>query len=258
MRRPWFALPCTLAGIVSVCAAIAPALAGTITLTGAVGPRAGSVTLTDSGPDLIIRLSSIGQDVMAPDQVMTAYFFSLAGNPVLTPVSATLSPGSSVLFGGSDPGGVVGGEWAYREGIAAPLGADRGIGSAGFGLFGSAQLFPGSNLSGPAAPNGLEYGIVSAADDPTTGNAPVTGSTPLIRNAVTFVLTGLPAGFDVAAPGAILNGSFQYGTSLSEPNIPDPPPGEPPSVGVPQPASILLLGAGLAAMAARRSRRVPA
>jgi hypothetical protein len=238
MRRLRLALPCVLA----LCAATAPAIAGTITLTGAVGPRAGSVTLTDSGPDLIIRLSNVGQDVLQPDQVMTGYFFSLAGNPVLTPVSATLAPGSTVLFGGSDPGGVVGGEWVYQEGIVAPLGANRGIASAGYGLFGSAGLFPGSNLAGPIAPNGLQYGLVSAVDNPATGNAPVTGGTPLIRSAVTFVLTGLPSGFDISVPGAISNGSFQYGTSLTEPNVPDPPP-----VGVPEPASILLLAAGLMA-----------
>jgi hypothetical protein len=66
---------------------------------------------------------------------------------------------------------------------------------------------------------------------------------------VTFVLTGLPAGFDIAAPGAISLGSFQYGTDLSEPNVPDPPP-----FGVPEPGSLLLLGAGLAA-ALRGTRR---
>lgn len=249
MKRPWRAF----AGALALCAAIAPAFAGTITLTGAIGPRAGSVTLSDSGPTLTITLSSVGQDVLAPDQVMTAFFFTLAGNPVLTPVSATLAVGSSVLFGGSDPGGGVGGEWAYKEGIVAPLGANRGISSAGFGIFGPSELFPGSNLSGPAAPGGLQYGLVSANDNPATGNAPVTGSEPLIRNAVTFVLSGLPSGFDISAPGAISLGSFQYGTSLSEPNVPDPPPN-----GIPEPSALLLLGAGLVSAALGTRARRPA
>lgn len=250
MKRTWLALP----GALALYASLAPALAGTITLVGSEGPRAGSVTLTDSGSNLIVTLSNVGQDVLVPDQVMTAFFFSLTGNPVLTPVSATLAAGSSVLFGGgTDPGGGVGGEWAYKQGIAGPLGTDRGISSAGYGIFGSGEIFPGSNLSGPAAPNGLQYGLVSAADDPTTGNAAVTGSEPLIRHAVTFVLSGLPGGFDISAPGAIFGGNFQYGTSLSEPNVPDPPP-----VGVPEPGALLLLGTALAAAALGSARRPPA
>ena len=244
MNKSWIAR----LGAAALCAAAAQAQAGTITLTGSAGPRAGTVTLTDSGPDLFVTLASVGQDVLAPDEVMTAYFFSLAGNPTLTPVSVTLAPGSAVLFGAAPPGGVVGGEWAYKQGIAGPLGAERGISSAGFGIFGPPDLFPGANLSGPVGPGGLQYGLVSAADNPATGNAPVTGGEPLVRNAVTFRLTGLPAGFDVAAPGAVFAGNFQYGTSLSEPNVPDPAP----PFDVPEPASILLLGAGLAVALRRR------
>src|SRR5262249_52318516 len=136
--------------------------------------------------------------------------------------SVVLGAGSVVLFGTSDPGGVVGGEFAYREALAgAPHGAAYGVSSPGVGLFGPADVFPGSNPFGPASPNGLEYGIVSAGDDPTTGNTPVTGSEPLIKNRVIVTLSGLPAGFDLTRIG---NVSFQYGTALTEPNLQTPTP----------------------------------
>jgi hypothetical protein len=55
-----------------------------------------------------------------------------------------------------------------------------------------------------------------------TGNAAVTGSIPLIQNAVVFTLSGLPEGFDPTA--SIQNISFQYGTALTDPNLPTPAP----------------------------------
>jgi hypothetical protein len=69
----------------------------------------------------------------------------------------------------------------------------------------------------------MDYGLLSAGDDPTTGNTPVTGGNPLIHDSVVFTLTGLPSGFDPSRD--IGNITFQYGTSLSEPNIHVPGPG---------------------------------
>ena len=217
-----------------------PSMAGTITLTGTDGgARAASATFTDLGGQLLVSLSNLGTDVVQPDQVLTAIFFNLAGNPTLGRVSAVVPAGSSVLFGSTGPGGVVGGEWAYATGLSGlPLGATQGIGSSGFGLFSPGQRFPGSNLQGPLSVNGLEYGITSAVDNPLSGDAPVTGSQALIRNTVLFTLSGLPAGFDAAAAGAITNLSFQYGTSLAEPNVPDPPGL---LIGVSEPKTLALL-----------------
>jgi hypothetical protein len=87
------------------------------------------------------------------------------------------------------------------------------------------------------SPDGLQYGITSAGDDSTTGNTPVMTS-PLIDNSVVFTL-GLPTGFTL---GGVTNVSFQYGTDLSEPNVPGIA-AEP--VLAPEPSTFLLLGIGI-------------
>jgi hypothetical protein len=112
----------------------------------------------------------------------------------------------------------------------------------GLGLFGSHDLFPGRNLQGPRSPDGLQYGITSAGDDPLTGNAAVTGRNALISNSVLFTLTGLPLDYDLD----VSNVSFHYGTDPCGPNDPGFP------VSVPEPASLFLLGAGLLALCTAR------
>ena len=101
-------------------------------------------------------------------------------------------------------------------------------------------------------PDGLRHGITSAGDNVGTGNAPVTGDEALIQNSVVFVLSGLLAGFDPSAFGAVTNVSFQYGTGLDEPNV----LGQPVDVNIPEPTMLSLFGAVLAGAAWRRRRRV--
>jgi hypothetical protein len=199
------------------------AWAAPITFSSTNGVLSASATFSTVGNDLKVTMTNTSAfDVMVPGDVLTAVFFDVIGSSLagLSPDSAILGPGSVVLFGGSDPGNVVGGEWAYGAGLSgAPHGAAYGISSSGLDLFGSSN-FPGNNLQGPAGVDGIQYGITSAGDDPASGNAAVTGNNALIKNQVTFMLSGLPAGFNPASQ--ITNVSFQYGTSLSEPNVPEP------------------------------------
>ena len=191
---------------------------------------------------------------------MTAVFFDLAGNPTLTRQSAVLSAGSTIVHvptrrTGTDPGGSVGGEWAYRadlHGTGAP--ARQGISSTGAGdIFGTKDLFPGSNLQGPLSPDGLQYGITSKGDDLTTGNKAVTGGkwwnpVSLIQHSVVFTLGGLPIGF---ALDDISNVSFNYGTGVCT------IPGTPEAGVIPEPASLAVWGmlGGVGFVAGYRRRK---
>lgn len=224
-----------------------PNQAEAITFSASSGNLSASASFTNVGGNLqVVLTNTSASDVLIPAEVLTAVFFDVQGAGALTPLSALLSGGSTVFFG-PDGGGNVGGEWAYGSGLAgAPLGATLGISSSGLGLFGNAN-FNGANLQGPVAVDGLQYGITSAGDNTATGNAAVTGGNALIKNQVTFLLTGL--GGIIPGQGNITNVSFQYGTALTEPNVPVPP--------VPEPSTLLMLGSAFVGMCymSRRSRK---
>jgi hypothetical protein len=221
-------------GVVSLMLSATAARAD-MTSTFSQGDLAASAKFAVSGSNLVVTLTNTSTaDVLVPTAVLTAVFFDLPGGITLSPLSALLGTGSTVFFGPTN-GGDVGGEWAYAALPPAtpPPPGNAGISSAGLGLFGDAN-FGGANLQGPVSVDGLQYGITSAGDDTTSGNAAVTGKFALIQNEVVFTLSGVDATFD---PGTMIsNVQFQYGTSLGE-------------MVVPAPAAALLGAIGLALVA---------
>lgn len=210
-----------------------------IVFSAAAGNLAASATFDiNSSNNLVVTLTNTSTaDVLAPADVLTAVFFSMDG--VLTPISAILGQGSTVAFG-PNGGGNVGGEWGYKTfSSGAPNNATKGISSSGLSpLFGDPN-FNGSNLQNPNALDGLQYGITSAGDNLSTGNSAVTGSNALIKNSVVFTLSGVDLNLST-----IDNVSFQYGTSLTEPNITTKVPDGAPTLAL---VGLGLLGLGFMA-----------
>ena len=83
-------------------------------------------------------------------------------------------------------------------------------------------------------------GILSRFDDPTTYNSG--HPTEYVNDSVIFTLSGLPTGFNLSD---IYNVSIQFGSSLDEPTL-----------SVPEPGTLGLLGLGLIGLAMSRRRRL--
>ena len=226
----------------------AAALATQATFNGSSGPLSASVIFDTSGSDLLVTLTNTSTaDVRRPTDVLTGLFFDLAGNPSLTATSVILGPGSKVYKNNVDisPGsGVISGEYCYLGGGPTLIyDAEYGLSAVGYGMFGGAHNFPGGNVGGQAnPPGGLDFGLSSAGDDPSTHNGGANRA--LVKNSVIFKLGGLPAGFDPA--NDVSQVTFQYATSFSEGHI---------SAFVPEPATATLLAVSAVALAVRRRPR---
>ena len=230
-----------LQGLVALAILIVSSTAHGLTYTATNKTLSASATFTVSDLKLVITLSNTSSnDPSTSAQILTGIYFTLAGDPALTPTSALLGPDTVIKGrpGISGPGMNVGGEWAYRSGLSGlPHGANEGISSTSLKKFTQHFRFPGPNLQGPAAPSGVQYGVTTAFD--TMGNDK--GSLKhqqFVENTVIFTLGGLPTNFTLAD---ISNVSFQYGTSLKDADVTGQSPGE----VIPEPNTVALVVAGL-------------
>lgn len=189
-----------------------------------------SATFTDlGGGNLQITLANTYTgDTVDQSHVLTALFFS--GATGLTPVSALAAPGSlqwvsetSTPAGGED----VGTNWQYLSGT--------GISSSGLGIFSSGNFSPspGAKLAGSA------WGLLSEGYEGLHLDG--LDSRTYIQYSVVFTLSGFTGSLS-----DISGVSFQYGTSLTEPNVT--------TTVVPEPASMTLLAVSMGLWAVLRLR----
>lgn len=169
---------------------------------------------------------------------LTGLYFS-DGGVALTPVSATLTPGSTMLPSTANPS-VIPTSWGFTtapSGVPAPAG-DWAIGATGL-IGGSGNYdFTDTYHQSPGYLAGPNYGILGNASD-TYG-----GFSPMEANSVTFTFhyTGTVSSFSGI--------DFLYGTSVGEGLIAAPP------TPVPDGGSTLgLLGIAVLGLVAANQRR---
>jgi hypothetical protein len=204
-----------------------------------------TITLTNTST-VVYQQTTNPKHTMDPAQVLTGLYFDIPGFSSISSSPSTRTAAGTLINGsGNTRDG-----WAYDSGLSgAPGGATQGIASAGFGLGGGHSNF---NMSNGSMLDGYTYGIVGSgyvAGTKIDGDA--TGGI-VVQDFATFTFTGVSSTLDTSQ---ITNVSFQYGTALTEPNIPGTP--VEPGPTTPEPASVVLMamgGMGLAAFGYRRRK----
>jgi hypothetical protein len=215
---------------------------------------------------IVLKNTSTSNGVTeTPTETLSGLMFDVTGQ------SSGLTAGSAIASSIFNPGGCtgalpnacsgsnvnVGGEWGYQF----TAGHTNLIGSAGYvttGIPGNPGNFGGVDLNGQASLNGIDFAILAASHDGLNGG--LTNAGALVQTQVTLTLTGFTLGLD-----DLTNVVFQYGTSLTEPTTPgvcdqsntvgDCPGGGGPGPGVPEPATLFLLGSALLGYGAVRRRQ---
>jgi hypothetical protein len=229
-------------------------------------PLSASADFSLTGTTLTIILSNTSTSngvTETPTQTLSGLMFDVTGQSSgLTPTSAIANSifNSAACTPSSACSGSnvnVGGEWGYQF----TSGNTNLIGSAGYvttGIPHNPGNFGGVDLDNQASLNGIDFAILAASHDSLNGG--LTNAGPLVQTAVTLTLTGFTLGLS-----DITNVVFQYGTSLTEPTTPgvcdqsnstgDCPGGGGPGPGVPEPATLFLLGSALLGYGAVRRRQ---
>jgi hypothetical protein len=203
-----------------------------------------SATFTVSNLDLIIMLSNVSTNApLTSSDILTAIFFDLSPIVELTPVSATVAPGSKVIgpqYYGNNT--IVSGQWAFRGDLTgkssknAP--GEYGLSSTKFNFFNKkTNLFSDMSLYGTSPLNGAQFGLtdMSALATKAQGNIK---NADLIQNTIELVLDGLPVNFSLADIGDV---SFEFGTAINKGiNIPGFLVGQ-----IPEPSTAVLVAVGL-------------
>ncbi|HVM60339.1 MAG TPA: PEP-CTERM sorting domain-containing protein [Verrucomicrobiae bacterium] len=173
-----------------------------------------SATFTISNLDLVVTLSNTStSDPVNANDILTAFFFKLEGDLQLTPVSAEVAPGSSVVGHKLPLGftGDVGSQWAYRNDLVGLTnGVNEGISSETLKWFGTKNLFSSQKIKGFGSFGSIAFGLTTDDDFPSNdqGNIKNQG---LIQNAVVFTFSGLPRDFALSDISYV---TFQYGPNL--------------------------------------------